>query len=55
MKLSENIYRERNPRYDMVFVGGKDRVKVSEDTIAYIEDNCEEELLLLDYKHKNAI
>lgn len=49
MKESEEVYRERNPRYTMHFVAGRCDLDVNPKTLGYIKKLCANELALLGY------
>jgi len=46
MRMSENLFASRNPRYKGVFVKGKDDIIVDDQTISYINHLCFDELRL---------
>jgi hypothetical protein len=49
MKEGEQLYRSRNPRHTMTFVGGQADFEVEEKTRNYIDTFCADELALLGY------
>lgn len=53
MKASEELYRRRNPRYTMHFVGGKCEINLESRTVDYIDKACASELRLLGYIGKS--
>lgn len=50
MKESEELYKSRNPRYNMTFIRGKNDFEIEDKTRSYIDRECENELRLLGYK-----
>lgn len=48
MKASENLFVERDPRYQSGFVKSQE-LNISEEDKQYIEDTCQEQLRLLGY------
>lgn len=49
MRAAEDLYRTKNPRYTMRFVGGSNDFEIEASTVAYIEQQCRVELKLLGY------
>lgn len=49
MKDSERLYKSRNPRYTMTFIGGDCDFEIKKETISYITIECENEMKLLGY------